>query len=96
MTLSSTWADYVFAKDYQLPTLKEVEKFIEENGHLPNVPSAAQVKEEGIELGEVAKIQQEKIEELMLYIIEQNKQIEKLSSEQNEIKAKLMILLEKK
>ena len=47
VALSTTWADYVFAKDYQLPTIKEVEKFIDDNGHLPNVPSAKQVKEEG-------------------------------------------------
>jgi len=83
VALSTTWADYVFAKDYQLPTIKEVEKFIDDNGHLPNVPSAKQVKEEGIELGEMAKIQQEKIEELMLYIIQQNKRIEALEAKLN-------------
>ncbi len=71
--VSTTWADYVFAKEYKLPTLHEVEKHIQENGHLINVPSAQRVKEDGIELGEMAKIQQEKIEELTLYIIEQNK-----------------------
>lgn len=80
VALSSTWADYVFAKDYNLPTIAEVEKFIGENGHLPNVPSAKQVKEDGIELGEMAKIQQEKIEELMLYIIQQEKRIQALEA----------------
>ncbi len=70
---SGTWADYVFAKDYKLPTLQEVEKQIQEKGHLFNVPSAKEVSENGIELGEMAKIQQEKIEELTLYVIEQNK-----------------------
>lgn len=80
VALSSTWADYVFAKDYNLPTIAEVEKFIDANGHLPNVPSAAQVKEDGIELGEMAKIQQEKIEELMLYIIQQEKRIQALEA----------------
>ncbi len=76
ISTSTTWADYVFNKDYKLKPLSEVEKFINKNGHLPNVPSAKQVKEEGIELGNMAKIQQEKIEELTLYIIEQNKQLE--------------------
>ena len=78
VTLSSggTWADYVFNKDYNLKSLSEVETFIKDNGHLPNVPSAAQVKEDGIELGNMAKIQQEKIEELTLYIIELNKKLE--------------------
>lgn len=64
-------------------TIAEVEKFIDANGHLPNVPSAAQVKEEGIELGEMAKIQQEKIEELMLYIIQQEKRIQSLEAKMN-------------
>lgn len=89
------WADYVFNKDYNLKPLSEVEKFISENGHLPNVPSAQKVKEEGIELGEMAKIQQEKIEELTLYIIEQNK----INEKQNKVIEDLMsriITLEKR
>ncbi len=80
MSTSGTWADYVFAKEYQLPTISEVEAFIEKNQHLPNVPSAAQVKEEGINVADMARIQQEKIEELMLYIIQQNKRIEALEA----------------
>jgi len=79
VSLKTTWADYVFNKNYNLKPLSEVEKFIDENGHLPNIPSAAQVKEDGIELGEMSKIQQEKIEELTLYIIAQNKMINALS-----------------
>ncbi len=75
-----TWADYVFAKDYDLKPLSEVEAFIAVNKHLPNVPSAAQVKEEGINIGDMARIQQEKIEELTLYIIAQNKRLEALEA----------------
>lgn len=78
------WADYVFADDYKLPTLTEVGKFIDENGHLPNVPSAAQVEEEGIELGEITRIQQEKIEELTLYLIEMQKEIDVLKARLDE------------
>jgi len=81
VSLNSTWADYVFAKEYQLKPLAEVEKFISDNGHLPNVPSAKQVKNDGIELGEMAKIQQEKIEELTLYLIQQNKEIEAMKAQ---------------
>lgn len=81
VNLMSAWADYVFAPDYQLKPLAEVETFIKENGHLPNVPSAAKVAEEGLELGEIAKVQQEKIEELTLYLIEQNKKIEELTKQ---------------
>ncbi|MDQ5930156.1 MAG: hypothetical protein QG594_1943, partial [Bacteroidota bacterium] len=51
--------------------------------HLPNVPSAKEIKENGIELGEMSKIQQEKIEELMLYILQQNKRIEALEAKIN-------------
>ncbi len=74
------WADYVFAEDYELPTLTEVGEYIDENGHLPNVPSAEQVEEEGIEIGEITRIQQEKIEELTLYMIEMQKEIEALKA----------------
>jgi hypothetical protein len=80
VALNSTWADYVFASDYNLKPLSEVEAFITKNKHLPNVPSAAQVKEDGINVADMAKIQQEKIEELTLYIIAQNKRIEALEA----------------
>lgn len=102
IALQTTWADYVFASDYQLPSLKEVEKQIKEKGHLANVPSAKEVEENGLEVGEMARIQQEKIEELTLYIIEQNKINEKQSTElenQNkkieELKSLINVLIEK-
>ncbi|MGV3695765.1 hypothetical protein [Flavobacterium sp.] len=79
--VSTTWADYVFNEDYNLKPLSEVEAFIKTNGHLPNIPSAATVEQEGIEVGQMAKMQQEKIEELTLYIIHQNKEIEKLKTQ---------------
>jgi len=88
VSLQSTWADYVFKKDYKLPTLKDVENHIAQKGHLINVPSAEEVKNNGIELGEMAKIQQEKIEELTLYIIQQNKLIEKLTERVNKLENK--------
>lgn len=74
----SNWADYVFNEDYKLPALREVEEFIGENKHLPGVPSEAEVKEQGIEIGEMNKILMQKIEELTLYIIEQDKKIKRL------------------
>ncbi|MCL9805149.1 hypothetical protein NAT51_06440 [Flavobacterium amniphilum] len=79
----STWADYVFADEYQLRPLSELEKFIKENKHLPNVPSAKEVTENGLALGEMVKVQQEKIEELTLYIIDQNKKLEELRMQVN-------------
>ncbi|MCO6499854.1 MAG: hypothetical protein J5I47_05680 [Vicingus serpentipes] len=78
ISLSTTWADYVFAKDYQLNSLEEVSSFIEKNNHLPNVPSAKEVEENGINLGEMDAILLRKIEELTLYVIEQDKKIKDL------------------
>lgn len=75
---NDNWADYVFFKDYKLPTLQEVEQHIQEKGHLINIPSAAEVEANGIELGEMNKLLLEKIEELTLYVIEQEKRIQSL------------------
>lgn len=75
------WADFVFEKNYNLPTLEEVEKHISDKGHLPNIPSEKEVLENGLSLGENQKLLLQKIEELTLYSIEQNKQL-KLQSEQ--------------
>ncbi|THD33201.1 MAG: hypothetical protein DI588_04485 [Flavobacterium johnsoniae] len=93
VNLQSAWADYVFDENYKLKSLKEVETFIKENGHLENVPSAKQVKDEGLELGEMVKIQQEKIEELTLYIIEQNKINERQNKELQELKETLKSII---
>ncbi|MBC8643635.1 hypothetical protein [Flavobacterium lindanitolerans] len=89
VNLQGDWADYVFDKNYNLKPLEEVETFIKENGHLENVPSAKQVKENGIELGEIAKIQQEKIEELTLYLIELNKENKVLQKKLLELEEKI-------
>jgi hypothetical protein len=70
------WPDYVFAKEYQLPTLKEVEKHINQKGHLSNIPNAKEVAENGILLGEMNSKLLQKIEELTLYAIQQQKAIE--------------------
>ena len=74
------WADFVFEKNYNLPSIEEVEKFINENGHLENIPSAKNVEKNGIELGEMNKLLLQKIEELTLYIIELKKDIDILKS----------------
>ncbi|NDI99533.1 hypothetical protein GWA97_10650 [Flavobacterium sp. LaA7.5] len=81
----SNWADYVFEENYTLLSLEEVECFIQENGHLPNVPSAETLSRDGLNLSEIAKIQQEKIEELTLYIIEQNKRLKVQEEKLNQL-----------
>ena len=79
--LQTDWPDYVFEADYDLTTLEETETFIETEGHLPNIPSAQEVAEAGIALGEMNALLLEKIEELTLHLIEQNKQIEQMKGE---------------
>ncbi len=81
--LMTSWPDYVFASDYSLPKLKEVKAFVNENGHLPGLPSASQVSEEGLGLGEINAKLLGKIEELTLYIIEQEERIQKLEEKLN-------------
>ncbi|MCL8535550.1 cell wall anchor protein [Chryseobacterium gallinarum] len=73
---ANVWADYVFKKDYQLKSLDEVEKHISEKGHLPNIPSADEVLKNGINVAEMNAKLLEKIEELTLYSIQQNKQLQ--------------------
>ncbi len=84
-------ADYVFQKyytgnstlndQYQMPTLQEVESFTRENHHLPNIPSAKEIKDAGMELSEMTNLLLQKIEELTLYTIEQEKRIGSLEGE---------------
>lgn len=74
----TTWADFVFDKEYKLLSIEDVEKYIIENGHLKDIPSAEIVEKNGIELGEMNKLLLQKIEELTLYIIDLNKEVESL------------------
>ena len=76
-----TWPDYVFEEGYNLPTLDEIQKHIQEKGHLPNIPSAKEVKLNGMAVGVMNKLLLEKIEELTLYILGQQKEIDQLKNE---------------
>ncbi|SFW21425.1 hypothetical protein SAMN02927921_00604 [Sinomicrobium oceani] len=75
------WSDFVFEEGYDLPTLQEVEAHIRENGHLQDIPAAKEVAENGIRIGEMNAKLLQKIEELMLYTIAQEKRIQRLESE---------------
>lgn len=79
--LQGTWPDYVFAKDYKLLSLKEIESYIKKNGYLPGIPSAEDIKANGIELGEINAKLLQKIEELTLHLIEMKKEIQLLQDE---------------
>jgi hypothetical protein len=80
------WSDFVFEKNYQLPTLEEVEAHIKDKGHLKDIPSAEEVAENGILLGEMDSKLLQKIEELTLYIIDINKRMELLEKENAELR----------
>ena len=85
--VESDWADFVFKKDYKLPTLKEVETHINENGTLPGIPSEAEVKANGVNLAETNALLLQKIEELTLYIIQQEKRMESMEAEIKSIRS---------
>jgi hypothetical protein len=71
----ASWPDYVFSKGYELPTLASVEEFINRNSHLPEVPSAADVEANGVNLGGMNAILLKKVEEMTLYMIQANKEM---------------------
>jgi len=75
------WPDFVFNNDYKLRPLAEVEAFIMEHKHLPDVPSQAEVENNGLNLGEMNAVLMQKVEELTLYIISLQKQIDELKAE---------------
>ncbi|WKN40701.1 hypothetical protein [Tunicatimonas pelagia] len=79
-------ADYVFDEDYSLRPLAEVASYVQEHKHLPGVPSAAEVKENGMDVAEFQNKLLEKVEELTLYIIEQNKELESIKKENSLLK----------
>jgi hypothetical protein len=85
--------DYVFANDYKLKSLYEVEQYIKENNHLPEIPSAQEIEKNGLMMAEMNMNLLKKIEELTLYVIEQNKQIKELKTENQDFKSVLERLL---
>lgn len=93
------WSDFVFDSSFNLKSLRDVEEFISKNKHLPDVPSEKEIIEEGVDLGNMIKILLQKIEELTLYSIEQDKRIKGLESQNLEIeilKKQLVEILNKK
>lgn len=82
VTATSSWPDYVLANDYKLRSLETVKQFIAEHNHLPEVPSAKEVEEHGIDVGAMNALLLKKIEELTLYVIELKSEIDELKSNQ--------------
>jgi hypothetical protein len=94
--LNTAWPDYVFKKDYKLNPLEKVENFINQNGHLPNLPKAEDIDNKVLSLGNMSKLQMEKIEELTLYIIDINKRLKQVEEENLKLKTELNQLNNKK
>lgn len=85
---TANWPDYVFADDYKLMSLAELEKYVVQHKHLPEIPTANDVEKNGIDLGEMNKLLLKKIEELTLYLIEIKKENTLLNSKLDMIKNK--------
>lgn len=86
---AANWPDYVFEDHYKITSLENLEKYIKKNKHLPEVPSAKEISDNGLELGEMNKTLLKKVEELTLYLIEQNKA---LTEQNNQIMAQQKLL----
>jgi len=89
---ADSWADFVFEPTYELMPLPEVKTYVEENKHLPGVPSEQEVLEQGVDLADMNKVLIQKIEELMLYTIDQNQSLTELKAEVEALKAKITVL----
>lgn len=80
---TANWSDFVFAKDYKLQSLSDVENYISNNQHLPGIPSAKEVVNDGVDVATMDAKLLQKIEELTLYVIQQQKEIDKLKAARN-------------
>lgn len=83
----ANWPDYVFEQNYHLPSLNEVESFVKKNKHLPGIPTATEIDEKGVDVGALSQQLLQKVEELTLYIIEQQKMIRDLQEKNDRLEA---------
>lgn len=88
----TTWADYVFDKNYELLPLHQVKEHIQKFGHLHNTPSGEYIEKNGLELGSMASDQQEKIEEIFLHLIDLKEKVDALEKENQALKAQIELL----
>jgi hypothetical protein len=93
--LSTAWPDYVFGDNYKLMPIEELEKSIRQNRHLPNIPAAAVVEKDGINLGDMNKRLMEKVEELTLYIIQLKKENNSLKQNNESLESRMQAVEKK-
>lgn len=89
VTATAGGADFVFEDDYNLPKIEQVAEFIRENKHLPNIPSAKEMEQQGLDIGEMQIKLLQKIEELTLYVIDLKKENEEMQDDNAEMKAEI-------
>jgi hypothetical protein len=94
VSLANPFPDYVFGPDYRLPSLDSLSRYVAANRHLPDLPSATTVAKDGLDLGENQAILVRKIEELTLYLIGQNNEMQRLKKENNVLQARNLALEE--
>ena len=87
--ISACYSSWPFADDYKLLSFDELAEFIEENHHLPNIPSAQEVEEGGMAVGEMQRLQMEKIEELTLYMLSLKEELDAVKAENAELQDRL-------
>ncbi|MEM7036509.1 MAG: hypothetical protein AAF570_05965 [Bacteroidota bacterium] len=90
------WCDYVFEDDYPLRKPEELKAYIDENGHLPGIPAAEEVMANGVEVGEMQTKLLEKVEELTLYMLQQNAELKALKAENESLKQRMKDLESRK
>lgn len=90
--LYSAWPDYVFKPTYKLPSLSDVKSYIDQNQHLPEIPSADEIAKEGLNLGEMNKLLVKKVEELTLYLIEKDKEDKILKETVRKLSERLQLI----
>lgn len=83
--VNTGWSDFVFEDNYEIKSLDDIEAYINSNKHLPGIPSSKEVEESGVSLGEMQSKLLQKVEELTLYIIQQNKDIKSLKTENSKL-----------
>jgi len=85
---ATNWPDFVFREEYQLQSLRDIEKYIKANNHLPEIPSATEIEKDGVQLGEMNRLLLKKIEELTLHVINLDKKMTALEEENKNLKKK--------
>lgn len=87
--VNTGWADYVFDNEYNLMSLDDLKSYVDVNKHLPNIPNQDEIEKNGVSVGEMQKLQMEKIEELTLYILQLKEENDELKIRNDNLESRL-------